>query len=89
MGRTAIQTAFKFEPSMTVSMKKRARALGKSVSGYVRDLIEKDISESEMLPEVSIDDIRDVNIERLSGVLAEPDVNAINADPRASEIWYR
>lgn len=89
MSGTVIQTAFKFDSDLTSSMKHRAKALGMSVNRYVRSLIEKDIIESELLPKISFDNLHDDDIERLSGILKEPDVEKINSDPRASAIWNR
>ena len=86
---TTIQTAFKFDSNLTVSMKNRAMALGLSLNRYVRNLIEKDIADSKMLPKVSIDDIYDTDIERLSGILKKPNPDKIKDDPRAEAIWER
>jgi len=89
MGSTTIQTAIKFDRDLTDSMKQRARSLGKSVNRYVRELVEKDLAEANTLPRISLDNIHDQNVLRLSGILKKPDMSVLENDPRAKAIWER
>jgi len=89
MNTAVTQTAFKFDTQLIPSIKRRAKSLGKSVNKYVLDLIEKDMAEANMLPKISLDGIYDENVERLSGILKNPDMRVVESDSRAKAIWER
>jgi len=45
--------------------------------------------ELNMLPKVSFDSLHDKDVESLVGILKNPDIKAIESDPRAKAIWER
>ena len=61
--RTKEQTAFRFDVELIGMMKRRSKALGKSMNAYVTDLIMRDIKDSYYLPKIKLPDTCSENVE--------------------------
>lgn len=83
------QTAFRFEPSLILSMKSRARSLGKSVNSYVTELIEKDLNGIHALPKVALPAELDDVVEKYAGCVSAPSQESLENDERLERIWNR
>ncbi|MGN0191473.1 MAG: hypothetical protein ACI39U_07450 [Candidatus Cryptobacteroides sp.] len=83
------QTAFRFDVEMIAMMKRRSKALGKSMNAYVTDLIMRDIRESCCLPKVRLSQDYDETVEKFAGIMACPSVEELDNDERLARIWKR
>ena len=84
-----VQTAFRLEESVIKMMKHRARLKRISLNAYVSELIENDLRNSSILPQVEIPETLDEDIRRLSGIMSEPTDEMLDGDERLKRIWER
>ena len=83
------QTAFRFDPELIASMKRRAHSLNVSLNKYVTDLIEKDIRETYELPKIKLPEILCEDVARYSGIMKPPTKEELESDERLERIWKR
>lgn len=86
---TKEQTAFRFDKDLLSTMKSRAKGMGKTLNGYVNHLIIQDLKNSMTLPEISISDELDPDVERFAGILSAPSEEDLKSDERLAAIWNR
>ena len=87
--RTKEQTAFRFDVELIGMMKRRSKALGKSMNAYVTDLIMRDIKDSYYLPKINLPDTCSENVEKFAGITASPSTEDLSNDERLARLWNR
>lgn len=83
------QTAFRFDPELIASMKRRAHSLNVSLNKYVTDLIEKDIRETYELPKIKLPEILCEDVAKYSGIMRQVTEEELKSDERLERIWKR
>jgi len=83
------QTAFRFDRDLLVSMKLRAKSLGRSLNSYITFLIMEDLKSSLSFPRVSLPDDMDTDVKRLAGIMDCPTDADLAKDERLAAIWNR
>jgi len=83
------QTAFRFDPVLIQSMKRRAKSMNISVNKYVTDLIEKDLKDAYALPKVKLPVEFSEDIVEYSGIIPIPSEEELMSDERLERIWRR
>ena len=84
-----IQTAFRFEDTFVLMMKKRARLRNQSLNSYVKDVISADLRQAEVLPPIQLPQILDEDIRQFSGSMRLPKPEELEADERLNRIWTK
>ena len=87
--RTKEQTAFRFDVELIGMMKRRSKALGKSMNAYVTDLIMRDIKDSYYLPKINLPHTCSETVEKFAGIMASPSTEDLSNDERLARIWNR